>query len=185
MVFQKELIIEGFLPTPSYIQHHFLWVETGLWYGWWWFISLLHNHFHSILLYSIHFSSPITISFKSEIFHYVWVEKHRWKCGQEGFLLPIWNPNVKAINITKLVQMIFCAWFGYFQHVGYLFCGMMLIVLNLIAINFKWSTLPWSIVQWEVSSMKLYKLISSSQYLHYTLYKSFLCVFQLFLPFLS
>ena len=74
---------------------------------------------------------------KVKHFHYVGIEKHRWKCGQEFFLLLIWNPNIKAINISKLVQMIFSAWFGYFQYVGYLLCGMVLIVLNLIAINFK------------------------------------------------
>ena len=72
LVFQKELVIEGSLPTPPYIQHHFLWMETSLRCGWWWFISLLHNHFHSTLSYSIHFSSPITISFKSETFSLCW-----------------------------------------------------------------------------------------------------------------
>ena len=47
--------------------------------------------------------------------------------------------------------MIFNAWFGYFEYVGYLPRGITLIVLNycfdLIAINFNWSTRPWSIVQ--------------------------------------
>ena len=33
------------------------------------------------------------------------------------------NPNTEAMNITKLVQMIFSAWFGYFEYVGYLPCG--------------------------------------------------------------
>ena len=42
----------------------------------------------------------------------------------------MWNPNIKAINITKLVQMIFSAWFGYFEYVGYLPRRIMLIVLN-------------------------------------------------------
>ena len=31
----------------------------------------------------------------------------------------MWNPNIKAINITKLVQMLFNTWFGYFEYVGY------------------------------------------------------------------
>ena len=57
---------------------------------------------------------------------------------------PMWNPNIKAINITKLVQIIFNAWFGYFEYVGYLPHGIPLIVLNycldLITINFKWCT---------------------------------------------
>ena len=30
----------------------------------------------------------------------------------------MWNPNIKVINITKLVQMIFKALFGYFEYVG-------------------------------------------------------------------
>ena len=29
------------------------------------------------------------------------------KYGQEGFFLLMWNPNIKAINITKLVKMLF------------------------------------------------------------------------------
>ena len=28
--------------------------------------------------------------------------------------------HIKALNITKLVQMIFSTWFGYFEYVGYL-----------------------------------------------------------------
>ena len=40
LVFWKELIIECPLPIPPYAQHHLLWVKTGLWCGWWWFISL-------------------------------------------------------------------------------------------------------------------------------------------------
>ena len=54
------------------------------------------------------------------------------------------NPNMKAIHITKLVRMIFNAWFGYFEYVGYLPHGITLILLNycfnLIGINFNWST---------------------------------------------
>ena len=38
--FQKELIIEDSLSVPPYTQHCLLWMKTGLWYGWWWFISL-------------------------------------------------------------------------------------------------------------------------------------------------
>ena len=32
----------------------------------------------------------------------------------------MWNTNIKAINITKLVQKIFNTWFRYFEYVGYL-----------------------------------------------------------------
>ena len=56
-----------------------------------------------------------------------------------------WNLNIKVINITNLVQVIFNAWFGYFEYVSYLQYGKMLIVLNqwvlsLITINFNLST---------------------------------------------
>ena len=47
---------------------------------------LPHDLFHSTLLYSIHFSSPVTICFKNGMFHYVSVENRMWKYGQEGFL---------------------------------------------------------------------------------------------------
>ena len=57
---------------------------------------------------------------------------------------PMWNPNIKAINITKLVQIIFSTWFGHFEYVGYLPHGIPFIVLSycldLITINFKRST---------------------------------------------
>ena len=63
LIFLKELIIEDSLPVPPYIQHHILWLKTGLWYSWWWFISLAAWPFCSTLLCSIYFSSPITICF--------------------------------------------------------------------------------------------------------------------------
>ena len=30
----------------------------------------------------------------------------------------MWNPNIKVTDITKLVQIIFNAWFEYFEYVG-------------------------------------------------------------------
>ena len=63
LVFWKELIMkDSVLISPS---QHLLWVKTGIWCGWWWFICLTHDIFHSILLYSIHFSSPVTICLKN------------------------------------------------------------------------------------------------------------------------
>ena len=42
------------------------------------------------------------------------------------FFFPLmWNPNIKAINIPKLVQMILSAWFGYFEYVSHLLHGIM------------------------------------------------------------
>ena len=55
------------------------------------------------LLYSIHFSLPITACYKNGTFHYISVEKHVWKHGQEGFYSLMWNPNTKVITITKQV----------------------------------------------------------------------------------
>ena len=100
----------------------------------------------------------------------------------------MWNPNVKAIHITKLVQMIFIAWFRYFEYVSYLQHGITLVVLNycfdLITINFNWSTRPWSIVQWEISSTKLHKPLLTRSNTHSTfsihctnLFLRFSCVF--------
>ena len=42
------------------------------------------------------------------------------------------NPSIKVINITKLVQMIFIAWRGYFEYVSYLLRGIDMIVLNVL-----------------------------------------------------
>ena len=55
LVFQKELIIEDSLPIPPYTQHHLLWMKTGLWCGWWWFISLAPRSlpFHIVVQYPL------------------------------------------------------------------------------------------------------------------------------------
>lgn len=58
--------------------------------------------------------------------------------------------------------MIFNAWFGYFQDVGYLLRGITLTVLNLITINFNWSTWTWSIIQGENLQYDLHKLLTLS-----------------------
>ena len=54
----------------------------------------------------------------------------------------MWNPDIKAMNITKLVQMIFNAWVGYFEYVGYLPRGIMLIVLNVSILSLSTTGLP-------------------------------------------
>ena len=38
----------------------------------------------------------------------------------------MWNPDIKTINITKLVPRIFKAWCDYFEYVSYLPHGVML-----------------------------------------------------------
>ena len=100
----------------------------------------------------------------------------------------MWNPNIKAIHITKLVQMIFNAWFGYSEYVGDLPSAITLIVVSycfdLISINLNWSTRLWSIVQWEISSTKLRKPLGTHSIsqrtlsIHCTnLFLCFSCVF--------
>ena len=63
-------------------------------------------------------------------FCYISVEIGIQKYGQEGFFSLMWNPGIKAINITKLGEMIFNTWFGYFEYVSYLSHGIMLIILS-------------------------------------------------------
>ena len=92
----------------------------------------------------------------------------------------MWNPNIKVINITKLVQMIFNTWLEYFEYIGYLSCSITLIILNecidLINIHFNWSTWLWKNVQQEISCTKLRRpLLTRSQHLLHTLHKS-LCI---------
>ena len=123
-VFQKELIIKD-----SQF-HHIHITKTCLWCGG--SFQLPHDLFHSILLYSIHFSSPITICFKSEMFSLRLNGESRAEVrSRRSHPTPAtWNPNIKVINIIKLMQMIFNAWFGYFEFVGYLPHVIMLIFLN-------------------------------------------------------
>ena len=95
----------------------------------------------------------------------------------------MWNPDIKTINITKLVQMIFSTWFGYFEYVN---CPMWYNadVFNLIAISFNWSTWLWSIIQPEIFNMKLceplllHSVSHSTFPRHYTnLFLHFTCIF--------
>ena len=97
----------------------------------------------------------------------------------------MWNSNIKTINIIKLVLMIFNAWFGYFQDVGYLLHGRTLIVHNLITINFNWSTWTWSIIQWENlqhDTSQTFNTFNQSQHFLHTLHKPlcFSCIFTFF-----
>ena len=67
----------------------------------------------------------------------------------------MWKLDIKhqSNEHNQALQMIFSTWLGYFECVGYLPCGIMLIALNycldLIFINFTWFTPPWRIVQWK------------------------------------
>ena len=52
----------------------------------------------------------------------------------------MWNPNIEAINMTKLVQMIFSAWLGYSECVGHLSCGVTLHVCSVT----QWCPTLWA-----------------------------------------
>ena len=43
----------------------------------------------------------------------------------------MWNSNIKVINITEMVQMVFKVLFRYFEYVSYLPHGITLIVLDI------------------------------------------------------
>lgn len=43
----------------------------------------------------------------------------------------MWNSNIKVINITEMVQMVFKVLFGYFEYVSYLPRGITSIILNI------------------------------------------------------
>ena len=107
-------LIEDSFPIPPHTQHHVSleedWplVGSGSFY-------LPHNLFHSTLLCSIHFLSPITICFKSKTFSLCLSRESHIEILPWFFSLT-WNPDIKAINITKLVQMTFSAGFGCFEY---------------------------------------------------------------------
>ena len=83
---------------------------------------------HCCTLSTFHLPSQFVL--KTQRFPFVSVENRRRKYGQEGFFRLTWNTNIKVIHITKMVQMIFNTWFGYFEYVGYLPRGIKLTVLN-------------------------------------------------------
>ena len=67
LVFWKEFILGTPFQYPAYIQHHLLWMKTGLWCDWWWFILLTPwpLPFH-IIAYPL--SPFITNCFKNRMF---------------------------------------------------------------------------------------------------------------------
>ena len=57
----------------------------------------------------IHFSSPITVYFKSRTFSLPLSRESHAEIKSRRFFSLVWKPNIKAIinNMTKFVQMIF------------------------------------------------------------------------------
>ena len=66
-----------------------------------------HDLFCSTLLFNIHFSVPITICFKNGMFLLNFSRELNTKIQLGRFFSLMWNPDIKTINITKLVQMLF------------------------------------------------------------------------------
>ena len=110
------------------------------------------------------------------------------KYGQGFFRLTYVEPKHQNDSHNQAGANDFSTWFGCFEYVGYLLCGITLVVLNycfdLIAINFNWSSWPWSIVQWGISSTKLRKSLLTCLIGHSTfsthctnLFLRFSCVF--------
>ena len=153
---------------------------------------LPHDLFRPTLVYNIHFSLPVTICFKNETFSLRFSRESHAEIPSRRFFSLMWNPNVKSIYIIKLVQMIFSTWFGYFEYVGYLPCGMMLISINVSIWLLSTSTgLPdhGVLSSKKISSMKLQKPLLTHSISHSTFSihctNLFLCVSVEVLPFLK
>ena len=132
LVFQKEAHNRG-LPSNSIIYTTLLSLDEEPTFGVVGGCSffLLYGLFHSTLLHSIHFSLSITVYFKNGFFK---CSSRKWNVEiwlrRFFFAYLIWNPKIKAMNITKLVKRIFSVWFGYFECVCYLWYGLKLTVLS-------------------------------------------------------
>ena len=138
----------GYLLDRPHTQHHLLWMRTSLW--------LLVVHFTCPIISSIphyckvfSFHCPSQFVSKTNFSLHLSRESHAEIWARKFFFSLMWNPNIKVMNITELVQMIFNAWNGYFGYVGYFLRGATLIgcsqlILDLISIYFNWSTSPWA-----------------------------------------
>ena len=96
----------------------------------------------------------------------------------------MWKPNIKVVHITKLVQMIFNTWFGFFEYVGYLPCG---ITFDCSQLMSQFDRYQLQLVYLTVehrparnlqhkTSQTTFDIFNQSQHLLHTLHKSFLCV---------
>ena len=160
------------IPPP---EGHLLWMKASHWCGWWWFILLPLYLFCSMLLHSICFSSLIPICFKSRPSLLYFSRKSHSEIQSRRFFSLMWNPSIKAMNTTKLVQITSNAWFGdlwvcqlspAWRNTDCSQC------LDLIAVNFHWQAWQWSPVQQEISRVKC-----QSQHLIHTLQKSLILLY--------
>ena len=87
----------------------------------------------------------------------------------------MWNSNIIVSNITRLVQMIFSTWFGYFECVSYLPSGVTLTVLNLYLDSFVVKLLMpiWREISQHKTSPTTFDIFGQSRHLLHILHKSF------------
>ena len=157
MVFQKVLMIEDSLPIPLYAQYHFLWIKPAFGLVGGSLFHLPHTLFHSTLLYTIHFSSSVTICFKKQNISVMF--QKRITC--ENMVKKVFSLNLCGTQTSKwLIYQLgvndFQHRFGYSEYVNNLLYGITLIILNLcldlIIITLDLSLQPWNIRQWEKKS---------------------------------
>lgn len=61
-------IKKHFSPVPPNRDHYLLFLDISFWYPWTDLLLLIHDYLHLILLYTIHFSSPVMICFRNGSF---------------------------------------------------------------------------------------------------------------------
>ena len=131
--------VEDSLPILLYTQYHFLWMKTifGVVSG---PFLLPHDLFHSILLYGIHFSSPITICFKTITFYLLSRESHtEVQSGKFSFTL-CGTQTLKWLTLPS-----WCKWFSrlyldILNMLVYLLCGINIYCSQLMP-RFDWHQL--------------------------------------------
>ena len=107
----------GFPANPTIYTHHLLWMKTGLWCSWQWFILLAQGCLPlHIILQNVLFII-ITIYFKNRTFLLTYRERiiFRNTVKKIFFSQLRWKPNKKWLRYPRWLQILFKAWFGYFK----------------------------------------------------------------------
>lgn len=109
MFLWKELILKDYIPIPPYLKEVWPSVDSSSSF------CMLHNLSHCCKASTFRCSSMF-----QETKHFdFWMANWTWMYKPRGiFAYLMWKSNIKGTNITKLAQMIFTAWFEYFEHVG-------------------------------------------------------------------
>ena len=155
---------------------------------------LPHDLFRYALLYSIHFSSPVTICFKNGTFSLRFSRESHVEIRSRRLFFRLTyvetkhqsNPHNQA-GANDFQRSIWISWVCQLSPTWYnTDCSQLLSRFDVI--NFNCSTRLWSIVQWEISSTKLQKPLLTCSISHSTFSihctNLFLCSV-VFLPFLK